>query len=117
MTSYLAELTPVPKARALKVSRLAVSTGRTLRLAKASLVALGVDMAGYGKRDYRRTQNIGTALAFLELDGLIAPSARWPCDNLMIFTDNHKLDEKLEVLAGEEVEWRAWAIANGFLAP
>ena len=37
VASYLAELTPMPKARALKVSRLAVSTGRTLRIAKASL--------------------------------------------------------------------------------
>ena len=115
VVSYLAELTPVPGPRPLKVSRLAVSTGRTLRLARANLKSLDVDMAGYGRRDYRRTQMIGAALAFLEFDGLIAPSARWPCDNLMIFAANHKLDEKLELVEAEEVEWRGFAEAHGFL--
>ncbi len=60
----------------LKVSRLGVSTMKTLRLARSSLEGLGVDMARYGERDYGQTQRIGAALSFLGLDGLIAPSAR-----------------------------------------
>jgi RES domain-containing protein len=87
VVSFLAELTPTPGPLPLKVSRLGVSTAKTLRLARGSLERLDVDMARYGERDYSRTQSIGAALAFLGLDGLIAPSARWSCDNLMIFTE------------------------------
>ncbi len=48
---------------------------------------------------------IGAALAFLGIDGLIAPSARWDCDNLMIFQSNHLLTERLEIAAEETVDW------------
>jgi RES domain len=115
VVSYLVELTPVPGPRPLKVSRLAVSTARTLRLARVNLEQLAVDMARYGERDYVRTPSIGAALAFLGLDGLIAPSARWSCDNLIIFTENQSSNEKLEVISSEEVEWQSWARSHGFL--
>ncbi len=115
VVSYLTALTPMPGPRPLKVSRLGVSTARTLRLVRADLESLGIEMTRYGERDYSRTQMVGAALAFLELDGLIAPSARWLCDNLMIFTANHLLNERLEVIDAEEVEWRSWARGHGFL--
>ena len=115
VVSFLAEQTPIPGPRPLKVSRLAVSTARTLRLARTEIAALGVDLARYGERDYRRTQQIGAALAFLGLDGLIAPSARWGCDNLMIFTDNHSPNARLDILGSQEVEWRTWARIHGLL--
>ncbi len=63
----------------------------------------GIDMSRYGERDL--TQEIGAAINFLGFYGLIAPSARWQCDNLTIFTGNHSLNEKLEVLASEEIAW------------
>jgi hypothetical protein len=115
VASYLIELTPIPGPRPLKVTRLAVSTAKTLRLARATLESLDVDMGRYGERDYARTQEIGAALAFMGLDGLIAPSARWPCDNLMVFTDNHPLTARLDPLDSEEVEWRGWAREQGLL--
>jgi hypothetical protein len=115
VVSYLAVLTPLPISRPLKVSRLGVSTAKTLRLARANLEILGVEMAQYGERDYGRTQSIGAALAFLGLDGLIAPSARWACDNLMIFMANHPLNERLDVIEAEQVEWLPWAQARGFV--
>ncbi len=118
VVSYLTLLTPLPLSRPLKVSRLSVSTSKTLRLARVSLEGLGVDMARYGERDYPLTQSIGAALAFLGLDGLIAPSARWPCDNLMLYQSNHMLlTERLEVIEEEQVDWGAWARTNGLLAP
>lgn len=113
VASFLAALTPVPGSRPIKVTRMAVSTARTVRLARADLTKLRVDLAQYGDRDYGPTQRIGAALAFLGVDGLIAPSARWSCDNLMIFGENHALTEKLEPLAEETIDWRAWAQANG----
>ena len=115
VVSYLALLTPVPTSRPLKVSRLGVSTAKTLRLARANLERLDVDLARYGERDYGRTQNIGAAVAFLGLDGLIAPSARWACDNLMIYQTNHLLNERLEVIEEENVDWGGWAREHGFI--
>ena len=115
VVSYLIELTPMPGPRPLKVARLAVSTAKTLRLARVDLERLNIDMARYGERDYLRTQSIGAAVAFLGLDGLIAPSARWRCDNLMIFTENHSLHQKLEVIDAEDVEWQSWARSHGLI--
>ncbi|HEY1933389.1 MAG TPA: RES family NAD+ phosphorylase [Acetobacteraceae bacterium] len=114
VVSYLTLLTPLPS-RPLKVSQLGVPTTKTLRLARADLGGFGVDIARYGERDYSQTQRIGAALAFLGLDGLIAPSARWRCDNLMIYQTNHLLNERLEVIEEAQIDWRAWARANGFL--
>ena len=76
VVSYLALLTPLPTSRPLKVSRLSVSTSKTLRLVRVELQGLGVDLTRYGERDYSRTQSIGAALAFLGIVGLIAPAAR-----------------------------------------
>jgi hypothetical protein len=115
VVSYLVEMNPVPGPRLLKVTRLGVSTARTLTLARVDLETLGVAMDRFGQRDYERTQEIGAALAFLGIDGLIAPSARRSCDNLMIFTANHGPEELLEVIDSEEVEWRGWARTHGFL--
>jgi RES domain len=117
MCAFLSELTPIPKPRPIKITRLALTTSRILRLARGDLTALGVDMSRYGERDYGRTQKIGAALSFLGLDGLIAPSARWPCDNLMVFMENHALTEQLEPNGEEQVEWRSWAEQHGILPP
>lgn len=115
VVSYYALLTPLPRRLQLKTSRIGVSTARTLRLARVSLGKLGVDMTRYGERNYELTQNIGAAISFLGLDGLIAPSARWPCENLMIYQANHLPTERLEVIEEAEVDWQSWGRANGFL--
>lgn len=115
ITSFLASLTPIPGPHEIKVTKLLVSTSETLRLVRTDLNTLGIDMALYGERDYERTQEIGSTLAWLGYDGLIAPSARWQCDNLMIFIDNHRLTEKLEAISDEHIEWRHWAQRHGIL--
>ena len=107
VVAHLGALTPIPR-KPLIVHELAVSTGKTLRLVRAALSQLGVDLSLYGERNYERTQKIGAVVNFLGLDGLIAPSARWDCDNLIIFGDNHGGDERLETLASEQVDWPDW---------
>lgn len=116
VVSFLAAFTPIPGPRPIKVSRLAVTTSRTLRLVRANLESLGIVYEHYGERDYARTQEIGAALVFPGLDGLIAPSARWRCENLMIFKENHALTEPLDPVSSEETEWQAWARAHGFIS-
>jgi hypothetical protein len=58
-------------------------------------------------KDNERTQLIGDAAKFLGFDGIIAPSARWPCLDLVIFTDDIP-PEGLELRRASVVDWRAW---------
>ena len=94
---------------------LRVVTHRTLRLVRADLPTLGVAESRYGGINLPRTQEIGAAVEFLGCDGLIAPSARWPCDNLILFPDRMGIDATLEVVTSESIDWLAWAITNGLL--
>jgi len=108
---HWSQFTPLPS-KPLVVHRIGVGTARTLRLLRADLLDLAVDWNRYAETDYERTQKLGSAVSFLECDGLIVPSARWRCENLVIFTENHAHDERLELLQTEEIDWRAWAKSN-----
>jgi hypothetical protein len=105
---HLALLTPRPS-KPVHVHRIHATTTTTLHLLKADLIDLGVDWDLYGSLGYERCQQIGAAVAFLECDGLIAPSARWKCDNLMIFTNNHGSEQRLQVESTTEADWIRWA--------
>ena len=97
----------------LAVAEIAVTTSRTLRLVETDLQQLGVDKNRYGEREYTHTQRIGAALNYLEIDGLISPSARWPCDNLTLFFNNHSLDERLEIVRTITVDTKDWMQQHG----
>jgi RES domain-containing protein len=108
-------LNPLPT-KAAKVHKLSVSANRCLRLLKGELRTLGVSVDDLGRLPYAGTQEIGSAVAFLEHDGLIVPSARWGCDNLILFQEHHSLQEcKLDLEHTEEVDWQEWAKAQGVL--
>lgn len=108
------QFNPLPS-RPAAVHRIALSTRKTLRLLQTDLETLGVKWNRYAEINYEQTQRIGAAVAFLECDGLVAPSARWDCDNLMIFTDHHGMSsDDLRVVSTEEVDWLAWAREHGF---
>jgi hypothetical protein len=69
----------------------------------------GADPRSYAGRDYSATAAIASAANFLGFDGLIAPSARWPCQNVMIFT--HHLKPAQIVLtssAPDTIDWPDW---------
>jgi hypothetical protein len=108
------QLAPRPSKPAF-IHQLSVQAHRTLRLIRASLEELGTDMTGSEVPNYGRTQEIGAAAAFIGCDGLIVPSARWSCENLILFTDNLAMDVDLEVLSVEEVPWQDWARSAGLL--
>lgn len=86
---------------------------RTLKLVRADLATLGVADADYGGINLPRTQEIGAAVEFLGCDGLIAPCARWPCDNLMLFPDKMAANATLEVVTSEHIDWINWATEHG----
>jgi hypothetical protein len=88
--------------------RIAIRTKRTLRLADlAAIEALGISAETYAGLSYARSQEIGDAAAFLGFDGILAPSARWPCQNLVVFTERFSPAE-LTVVESEPVNWADW---------
>lgn len=111
---HWAQLTPRPT-RGVVLHTLRVETARTLRLLRADLASLGVAPDVYSQTNCARTQEIGAAAEFLGCDGLIAPSARWDCNNLMIFPDILAPDAVLEVVASSDVDWLRWSAEHRFL--
>jgi len=88
--------------------RLRVRTSKTLRLKDlAAMVPLGVDPARYREVLYAPTQAIGDAAYFLGFDSIIAPNARWACNNLILFSDQIA-PAHLEVIESSEVDWTEW---------
>lgn len=88
--------------------RLTVRTTRTLRIADLeALEGLGVSRETYPSLTYDRCQEIGDAAQFLGFDGILAPSARWPCQNLILFVDRFDPDD-VQLAGSELVDWQSW---------
>ncbi|HEY1944289.1 MAG TPA: RES family NAD+ phosphorylase [Roseiarcus sp.] len=89
---------------------LSVRSAKSLRIADLSILAkLGVDTSRYHERRYDHTQSIADAALFLGFDALIVPSARWACQNLVLFTSRLEPgDVKLASEAGVPIDWSAW---------
>jgi hypothetical protein len=69
------------------------------------LLPFGVDADRYHTRLYHRTQEIGDAAQFLAFTALIAPNARWPCLNLVIYDIKaHTIQATKE----RAIDWDAW---------
>lgn len=115
VASYLRDLSPLPRSRELSIATLTMSASKVVTLDYAKLLEIGVSREHYGTRDYGLTQQIGATLEWLGFDGLISPSARYNCNNLTLFTRNHQLDERLEIVSQQSIEWRAWARERGWL--
>jgi len=108
------QISPRPT-KPVVVHQLRVVAHRNLRLIRADLASLGVPDTEYADVNPPRTQEIGSAVEFLGYDGLIAPSARWTCDNLMLFPERMGHDATLELLHSETVDWVAWGKDNGLI--
>jgi RES domain-containing protein len=70
-----------------------------------ALRPFGVDGAAYHRVLYDRTQEIGDAAQFLGRKGIIVPSARWDCLNLVLY----EIDpNSIAIVKQETVDWDAW---------
>jgi hypothetical protein len=112
---YRLSLEPIwPSRIAHELHLLTAATERTLRFADvASLGGLGIDVPRYESFDYAATQSIAAAAHFLEFDGLIVPSARYACSNLVVFMDRLARDDALAVTRSEPVHWAEWRRGRG----
>lgn len=111
---HWSQLNPRPT-KPIVLHTLRVVARRALRLIRADLEALGVLASEYRGVNLPRTQLIGAAVEFIGCDGLIVPSARWSCDNLVIFPDRMGMDAALELVASETVDWVTWATTHALL--
>lgn len=110
---HLARQPVFPSKLELVLYRWKVATAQTLQLIDlAAVAALGISAQDYGGLVYARTQEIADAAAFLGFDGILAPSARWPCQNLTLFADR-LAPGALETVASEPVDWKAWRKSLG----
>jgi hypothetical protein len=88
--------------------RIRVATVKTLRLPDLNaMVPLGVEPVRYREILYEPTQAIGDAAYFLGFDSIIAPNARWSCDNLILFIDQIAPAD-LELIESSEIDWTEW---------
>lgn len=111
---HWSQLDPRPTKPVL-LHTLRVAAQQALRLIRADLEVLGVTSSVYQGINPARTQAIRAAAEFLGFDGLIAPSARWPCDNLVLFVDRMAANAALDLVTTESIDWVAWGSANGLL--
>jgi RES domain len=113
MTSWLNLLVPRPS-KPITVHRLQVTASQVVSLTMQIIGQLGVDTKNYAERNYvamfetppSRTQEVGAALSFLEIDGVLVPSARAGTQNLVLY-DNANNRVEVDVLESETVDWVA----------
>lgn len=79
---------------------------RALRFADlASLPPFGIDISRYRTFEYAATQALAAAANLPEFDGLIVPSARFDCANLVLFVERAP---NLALVATQAVDWDVW---------
>jgi hypothetical protein len=109
---HLAQQPVFPSRLTSSLHRISIRTRRTLKLADLQAVtALGITPETYASLTYQRTQEIGDAALFLGFDGILAPSARFACQNLVIFCDRFA-PEDLSVVESELIDWDSWRRAR-----
>ena len=116
----LLTLQPVfPSKISFHAHKLTIVAEAMLHLADLTqLEKLGVETGSYHEREYQKTQDIADAAFFLGFDGLIVPSARWSCANVVLFTDRiAPAALALHVTEGEPVNWGEWRKAQRNVRP
>ena len=105
---------PLPT-KSIVVHRLQVRLRRVLRITADRLGQLGLQIAAL-EEELERTQQIGAICDFLGHDGIVVPRLRWPCDNLVVITNNRSILDPLEVTRVEDVpDWQSWGKKSGVI--
>jgi RES domain-containing protein len=122
MFFHLARGQPVFPSRVRhRLHEVSVALERALRLVDlAALARLGLDTARYGQMSYEmrtdeypRSQDMAEVAHFLEFDGLIVPSARWSCSNVILFCDRVPPDAMEATHDHGLIDWAGWAQRHG----
>jgi|TARA_R110002073_G_scaffold111134_6_gene247674 hypothetical protein len=105
---------PVFASSNMLINTVSVSLNKVLRVSEDDLRNVGLEDPMASKIPYKASQSIGAAAYLLDHQAIIVPSARWNCDNLVLFLDKFDVGECLEVRECREVNWPAWREANDY---
>jgi RES domain-containing protein len=82
---------------------------------RENVEGLGVDLTRFGslvygqhKTEYARSQQIGEAARFLDFDGLMVPSARHDCANVVLFCEKIPPDRVSVIKDHGPIDWEGW---------
>ena len=105
---------PVFSTSHVKINKIHATTERTLSFRGiVSLLPMGVTEEAFRRGEFSRTREIGAAARFLDMDGLIVPSARSDIANLVLFIDRMDHRESLSVVESHDINWPAWRETYG----
>ena len=90
------------------INKLHVSLEKVLRLSENDLRNLGLEDPLASRISRAESQVVGAAAYLLDYEALIVPSARWDCENLVLFLDKFDMGECLQVIETRDVNWPAW---------
>ncbi|NND00385.1 MAG: RES family NAD+ phosphorylase [Gammaproteobacteria bacterium] len=99
---------PVLSSSSMKINQIAVKLDNVISLSIKQLNRLGLEDPLASRIDVRLTQPIAEAAHLLDYQGLIVPSARFDCNNLVIFLDRINLDTQIKISKSDDVNWPAW---------
>lgn len=89
-----------------QIHALNVECSRVLDLTDYDLLqSLGVRTDKYQSLDYSMTVKIAAAANFLEFDALLVPSARFTCNNLVVFNER---DNNIKLASSTDIDWQQW---------
>lgn len=99
---------PVMSSSNKTINCIELSLARVLRLDGEQLAQLGISDALANRPDNSRTRAVGEAAYMLDFAGLIIPSARWDCENLVLFLDRIDINTQIRVMETNDLNWPAW---------
>ncbi len=103
---------PVFSSSSMKINQISVKLVNVLTLDIKNLNLLGIADPLASRIDFNLTQPISEAAHLLDCQGLLVPSARFECKNLVVFMDRIDPEKQLKVSKTEDVNWPAWREQN-----
>lgn len=103
-----------------RLHELAVRLNSVLDLSDpVQLAKLGVNMGRFGQLSYQervaeypRTQEIAEIAHMLDHDGIVVPSARWDCKNIIVFCDRTAPASVDSIKDHGQIDWDDWSRKN-----
>ncbi|MCP4431253.1 MAG: RES family NAD+ phosphorylase [Gammaproteobacteria bacterium] len=99
---------PVFSSSQTNLHRLKVTLKNILKLGVIELSHLGIEDPYTNRLEAKVSQAIGEGAYMMGFQGLVVPSARWDCENLVIYVDQIDLDQDIEILESRKINWPAW---------
>ena len=99
---------PVFSTSEVLLHRLYIDVKKVLHLDEKLLQTLGIEDPKANRINYSQSQAISSAARFLEYQGILVPSARWDCMNLVLYLDQLDINASITIKEHEPINWPAW---------